>query len=426
MLRSMYSAVSGLKAHQAEMDVIGNNIANVNTVGFKASRMTFKEIFNQTIKGASAPQGNGGGTNPQQVGLGVAIASIDTLFTNGGSQRTDNPTDLSIDGNGFFIVNNGGANLYTRAGNFSFDSNGDLVTPDGYKVMGWISQDGKTVNTDTGNLSPISIKDWSSTSPSSTTLIQLGGNLDAGTDVGSSVSYNVTIYDSQGGSHVATIQFTNQFTKKNSAGNWDVSITNFDGTDLSSPVNIGSIKFDSAGLIDQTNPSSFTVSSSSLLGANTNTNATLGDGTNNITIDLSKLTMYSSSTDIRELSKDGNEAGSIESINIDQYGVVSGIYSNGRTQVIGQIALADFQNTQGLEKVGNTMFINTVNSGDPMIGAANTGTRGTINPGTLEMSNVDLANEFANMITTQRGFEANSKVITTSDEILQDLVNLKR
>ncbi|TCW38684.1 flagellar hook protein FlgE [Thermohydrogenium kirishiense] len=419
MLRSMYSAVSGLKAHQAEMDVIGNNIANVNTVGFKASRMTFKEIFNQTIKGASAPQGSGGGTNPQQVGLGVAIASIDTLFTNCGSQRTDNPTDLSIDGNGFFIVNNGGANLYTRAGNFSFDSNGDLVTPDGYKVMGWISQDGKTVNTDTGNLSPISIKNWSSTSPASTKLIQLGGNLDAGTSIG---SYNVTIYDSQGGSHVATIQFT----KKNSAGNWDVSITNFDGTDLSSPVNIGSIKFDSAGLIDQTNTSSFTVSSSSLLGANTNTNATLGDGTNNITIDLSKLTMYSNPTDLRELSKDGNSAGSIENINIDQYGVVSGIYSNGRTQVIGQIALADFQNTQGLEKVGNTMFINTVNSGDPMIGAANTGTRGTINPGTLEMSNVDLANEFANMITTQRGFEANAKVITVSDEILQDLVNLKR
>ncbi|MGF7397221.1 flagellar hook protein FlgE [Thermoanaerobacterium thermosaccharolyticum] len=425
MLRSMYSAVSGLKAHQAEMDVIGNNIANVNTVGFKASRMTFKEIFNQTIKGASAPQGNGGGTNPQQVGLGVAIASIDTLFTNSGSQRTDNPRDLSIDGNGFFIVNNGGANLYTRAGNFLFDSNGDLVTPDGYKVMGWISQDGKTVNTDTGDLSPISIKNWSSTSPASTKLIQLGGNLDAGTSIGSSVSYNVTIYDSQGGSHVATIQFT----KKDNAGNWDAAITNFDGNDLSaSPVTIGTIQFDSTGIIQQPNPSSptvgiFTVGVSSL--PITNTNATLGDGTN-ITVDLSKLTMYSSSSDLRVLSKDGNSAGSIENINIDQYGVVSGIYSNGRTQVIGQIALADFQNTQGLEKVGNTMFINTVNSGDPMIGAANTGTRGTINPGTLEMSNVDLANEFANMITTQRGFEANSKVITTSDEILQDLVNLKR
>jgi len=424
MLRSMYSAVSGLKANQAEMDVIGNNIANVNTVGFKASRMTFKEIFNQTIKGASAPQNNGGGTNPQQIGLGVAIASIDTLFSNGGSQRTDNPTDLSIDGNGFFIVNNGGANLYTRAGNFSFDSNGDLVTPDGYKVMGWISQDGKTVNTDTGNLSPISIKNWSSTSPASTKTIQLGGNLDAGTSVGSSVSYNVTIYDSQGGSHVATIQFT----KQDNAGNWNATITNFDGTNFSTPVTIGTITFNSSGVIQQPAPPAspvgiFTVSVSSL--PITNTNATLGDGTN-ITVDLSKLTMYSNPTDIRELSKDGNSAGSIESINIDQYGVVSGIYSNGRTQVIGQIALADFQNTQGLEKVGNTMFINTVNSGDPMIGAANTGTRGTINPGTLEMSNVDLAKEFANMITTQRGFEANAKVITTSDEILQDLVNLKR
>ncbi|WKV09127.1 flagellar basal-body rod protein FlgF [Thermoanaerobacterium sp. CMT5567-10] len=420
MLRSMYSAVSGLKAHQAEMDVIGNNIANVNTVGYKASRMTFKEIFSQTIKGASAPQGSGGGTNPQQVGLGVAIASIDTLFTNGGAQRTDNPTDLSIDGNGFFIVNNGGANLYTRAGNFFFDSNGDLVTPDGYKVMGWISQDGKTVNTDTGNLSPISIKNWSSTSPASTKSIQLGGNLDASTSIGSSVSYNVTIYDSQGGSHVATIQFT----KQDNAGNWSAEITNFDGNDLStSPVAIGTIQFDSNGLIIDPAASVFSVNVSSL--PISDINATLGDGTN-ITIDLSNLTMYSDSTNIQELSKDGNEAGSIESINIDQYGVVSGIYSNGRTQVIGQIALADFQNTQGLEKVGNTMFINTVNSGDSMIGAANTGTRGTINPGTLEMSNVDLANEFANMITTQRGFEANAKVITVSDEILQDLVNLKR
>lgn len=425
MLRSMYSAVSGLKAHQAEMDVIGNNIANVNTVGFKASRMTFKEIFNQTIKGASAPQGNGGGANPQQIGLGVAIASIDTLFSNGGAQRTDNPTDLSINGNGFFIVNNGGSNLYTRAGNFSFDSNGDLVTPDGYKVMGWISQDGKTVNTDTGNLSPISIRDWSSNSPSSTQLLQIGGNLDASTDINGSVSYNVTIYDSQGGSHVATVQFT----KKDNAGNWDVSITKFDGTDLSSsPVTVGSIQFDSAGVIEQPDPSSptagiFTVGVASL--PITNTNAILGDGTN-ITIDVSKLTMYTDSSNLRELYKDGNSAGSIESVNIDQYGVVTGIYSNGRTQVIGQIALADFQNVQGLEKVGNTMFINTVNSGDPMIGAANTGTRGTINPGTLEMSNVDLANEFTNMITAERGFQANSKVITTSDEILQDLVNLKR
>jgi flagellar hook protein FlgE len=171
----MYSAVSGLKAHQARMDVIGNNIANVNTVGYKASRMTFKEIFSQTIKGASAPQGNGGGTNPQQIGLGVAIASIDTLFTRGGAQRTDNPTDLSIDGNGFFIVSKGGANLYTRAGNFSFDSQGDLVTPDGYKVLGWMSTDGKTVNTDTGNLVPISLKNWSSIDPAATTQLEIGG-----------------------------------------------------------------------------------------------------------------------------------------------------------------------------------------------------------------------------------------------------------
>lgn len=411
MLRSMYSAVSGLQANQARMDVIGNNIANVNTVGYKASRMTFKEIFSQTIKGASAPQGDGGGTNPQQIGLGVSIASIDTLFTRGGAQRTDNPTDLSIDGNGFFIVSNGGANLYTRAGNFSFDSNGDLVTPDGYKVLGWMSTDGKTVNTDTGNIEPISLKNWSSINPVATTQLQIGGNLNAGTSVGNSVSYNVTVYDSQGGSHIATITFN-----RTASNTWDWSVSSSDPA-ITSIAGNGTLTFGADGKISGTATGTLTFTMNSAT-----TNATVGP----VALDLSQVTMYSTDTDLRELSKDGNEAGSLENINIDKYGVVSGIYSNGRSQIIGQIALADFQNPMGLEKAGNTMFINTVNSGDPMIGTPGTATRGGLNPGTLEMSNVDLANEFTDMITTERGFQANSKIITTSDEMLQDLVNLKR
>lgn len=415
MLRSMYSAISGLQAHQARLDVIGNNIANVNTVGYKASRMTFKEIFSQTIKGASAPQGNGGGTNPQQIGLGVAIASIDTLFTRGGAQRTDNPTDLSIDGNGFFIVSNGESILYTRAGNFSFDSNGDLVTPDGYKVLGWMSTDGKTVNTDTGNLVPISLKDWFRMEPSTTTQLEIGGNLNASTGIGQSISYNIIVYDTQGGSHVATITFTRQ-----DPNTWNWSVSSQDPY-ISSVSVAGStaITFGADGKIAPNTQATGTLT----FNMNTAvTNAQIGP----VNIDLSKLTMFSTETDLRELSKNGNEAGSLQSINIDKYGVVSGIYSNGRRQVIGQIALADFQNPMGLEKVGNTMFINTVNSGEPMIGAAGSGTRGSINPGTLEMSNVNLANEFVDMITTQRGFQANAKVITVSDEMLQDLVNMKR
>jgi flagellar hook protein FlgE len=395
------------------MDVIGNNIANVNTVGYKASRMTFKEIFSQTIKGASAPQGNGGGTNPQQIGLGVAIASIDTLFTRGGAQRTDNPTDLSIDGNGFFIVSNGGANLYTRAGNFSFDSQGDLVMPDGYKVLGWMSTDGKTVNTDTGNLVPISIKNWSSIAPAATTQLEIGGNLNASTEINGSISYNILVYDSQGGSHIATLTFT-----RTDASTWDWSVSSSDPA-ISSVDGSGTLTFGADGKIAPNTTATGTLT----FNMNTNeTNATIGP----VQLDLSQLTMFSSETDLRELSKNGNEAGSLESINIDKYGVVSGIYSNGRKQIIGQIAIADFQNPMGLEKVGNTMFINTVNSGEPMIGAAGTGTRGSINPGTLEMSNVDLANEFADMIVTQRGFQANAKIITASDEMLQDLVNMKR
>lgn len=413
MLRSMYSAVSGLKAHQARMDVIGNNIANVNTVGYKASRMTFKEIFSQTIKGASAPQGNGGGTNPQQIGLGVAIASIDTLFTRGGAQRTDNPTDLSIDGNGFFIVSNGGANLYTRAGNFSFDSHGDLVTPDGYKVLGWMSTDGKTVNTDTGNLVPISLKNWSSINPATTTQLEIGGNLNASTAINGTISYNILVYDSQGGSHIATLTFT-----RTDASTWNWGVSSSDPA-ISSITGSGTLTFGADGKIAPNTTATGTLT----FNMNTTvTNANIGP----VSLDLSKLTMFSSETDLRELSKDGNEAGSLESINIDKYGVVSGIYSNGRRQIIGQIAIADFQNPIGLEKIGNTMFINTVNSGDPMIGTAGTATRGAINPGTLEMSNVDLANEFADMIVTERGFQANAKIITTSDEILQDLVNMKR
>ncbi|MEQ2129562.1 flagellar basal-body rod protein FlgF [Caldanaerobacter subterraneus KAk] len=413
MLRSMYSAISGLQAHQARLDVIGNNIANVNTVGYKASRMTFKEIFSQTIKGASAPQGNGGGTNPQQIGLGVAIASIDTLFTRGGAQRTDNPTDLSIDGNGFFIVSNGESILYTRAGNFSFDSNGDLVTPDGYKVLGWMSTDGKTVNTDTGNLVPISLKDWFRMEPSTTTQLEIGGNLNASTGIGQSISYNIIVYDTQGGSHVATITFTRQ-----NPNTWNWSVSSQDPY-ISSVGGSGTITFGADGKIAPNTQATGTLT----FNMNTAvTNAQIGP----VNIDLSKLTMFSTETDLRELSKNGNEAGALQSINIDKYGVVSGIYSNGRKQVIGQIALADFQNPMGLEKVGNTMFINTVNSGEPMIGAAGSGTRGSINPGTLEMSNVNLANEFVDMITTQRGFQANAKVITVSDEMLQDLVNMKR
>lgn len=413
MLRSMYSAISGLQAHQARLDVIGNNIANVNTVGYKASRMTFKEIFSQTIKGASAPQGNGGGTNPQQIGLGVAIASIDTLFTRGGAQRTDNPTDLSIDGNGFFIVSNGESILYTRAGNFSFDSNGDLVTPDGYKVLGWMSTDGKTVNTDTGNLVPINLKNWFGMEPSTTTQLEIGGNLNASTGINQSISYNIIVYDTQGGSHVATITFTRQ-----DPNTWNWSVTSQDPS-ISSVDGSGTITFGADGKIAPNTQATGTLT----FNMNTAvTNAQIGP----VNIDLSKLTMFSTETNLRELSKNGNEAGALQSINIDKYGVVSGIYSNGRRQVIGQIALADFQNPMGLEKVGNTMFINTVNSGEPMIGAAGSGTRGSINPGTLEMSNVNLANEFVDMITTQRGFQANAKVITVSDEMLQDLVNMKR
>lgn len=415
MMRSLFSGVSGLRAHQARMDVIGNNISNVNTVGYKASRATFQEIFSETIKGAGAPEGGRGGTNPQQIGLGISLASIDTFHVRGSIERTDNPLDLAIEGNGFFVVSDGTAPKFTRAGNFFRDTEGNLVNGNGMKVMGWMADENGNIDT---SMEPTSIqipKDLQMAAKA-TENITIVGNLDADTS-GVTVPFETVVYDELGRANKLTFQFNrtgaDTWEIVNNGTSGQVRITQPDGT--VTDINLASspnITFTSGKL---TTPASgtFTIQAG-------------GPISKDIVVDISRLTQYASESGVDPLEVDGYPVGDLETFSFDASGVATGVFTNGKTKVLARIALANFNNPAGLQKVGNNLYIQTPNSGQPSIGIAGDSGRGTINPGSLEMSNVDISKEFTDMIITQRGFQANSRIITVADEMLQELVNLKR
>ena len=406
MLRSMYSGVSGLRGHQTMMDVVGNNIANVNTTGFKASQTIFQDLLSQVLQGAGLPAG-AGGTNPAQVGLGVRLAGTSTSFSQGGLQNTGRSTDLSIQGDGFFTVRNGGEMVYTRAGAFSFDAAGNLVTPNGAIVQGWTADPTGVVNTNAA-VGDIVLPIGQLNKPTPTDLVELGGNLPSDAEDGATVQTSITIFDDQGTSVDITFLFTKQAAPSNG---WDIQAEAPQGTS----VGTGSVVFDGAG---QLSTSSLTVAG---LPGSWTTSPTIEFGASG-----QPLTGFAQVNTLGVLSQNGSPAGSLQSFSISPDGVVSGVFSNGRNQPLGKIALASFNNPSGLEKIGNSMYRPTVNSGQVQVGPAGGGGRGVLAGGTLEMSNVDLAQEFTNLIVAQRGFQANSRVVTTSDELLQELVNLKR
>ena len=412
-MRSLFSAVSGLRSHQTRMDVIGNNIANVNTTAFKSSRVTFQEIFAQTLRGATAPTAGTtgrGGSNPLQVGLGVNIASIDTIHTPGNLQPTGKTTDLAIEGNGFFVVQDGERIVYTRAGNFDRDALGTLVDAEGRKVLGWMADVTGALPADrgSGNLSPITIKVGEMMPASATSNVAWSKNLDAEAAPGFSRTVGVAVYDSLG--RVQNLLVT--FTKTANANEWQWSCD----WDQPVPQNVGTgvIQFDTSGAVSAGGT------------ATLNPFTPPGAATMTINFDFSGITQVAGPTTVEPAEVDGSSTGTLESFAFDTNGVISGFYSNGRSRILGQIALADFDNPGGLQKIGKNLFIESNNSGKAKIGAPDTGGRGRIAPSALEMSNVDLAEEFTQMIITQRGFQANSRIITVSDEMLQELVNLKR
>jgi len=455
----MFSGVSGLRAHQTRMDVIGNNIANVNTVGFKSGRVTFQEVFSQTLKGAGAPdQATGrGGSNPMQVGLGLGVGAVDTITTRGSLQRTDNPTDLSIEGEGFFIVKGGNADTYrfTRAGNFGVDKLGNLVTGDGMNVMGWqdytTATDG-TVTFDTEKqLEAINlytggpVKNKRMIAAKKTENIVLAGNLDAskaalGATIASGVaavpgvnphfSIPVTVYDELGNDYKININMYKVYasgaaTSTATGSNVWYYTVNGSTTPAAASTKTGYLEFDDSGTLIPN--STVTATASAVTTMDLTPATSIGTKPFTVTLDFTKLTMYNADSSAKPTNVDGYPTGNLVTFNIGSDGVLTGIYSNGQQQPLGMVALASFENPAGLQKVGNNMYIPTTNSGDFKKGlkAGSEGV-GTMNPGTLEMSNVDLSKEFTDMIVTQRGFQANSRIITTSDEMLQELVNLKR
>ncbi|WP_069997457.1 flagellar hook protein FlgE [Cellulosilyticum sp. I15G10I2] len=441
MMRSMFSGVSGLRVHQTRMDVIGNNIANVNTIGYKSQRVTFNEVFSQTLQSASAAsdETGRGGLNPMQVGLGVNISSIDMLMTQGAAQRTDNPFDLMINGEGFIVVGDATGKYFTRAGALRQDDDGNLIIPNGMKVMGWpSSEDGKAINR--GEVVPLKLNtpEFKSTPPQTTTSTSLSGNLNTND---SPVSSQLKMYDSLGNLYTMNVYFT-----YNGGGEWSLS-PNDDGsggnivlTDAygnihttSTAFPVQTIEFDASGKLDSaktfnmlTDELDLSAATVTVEDANGNTmlnvNAEIGKDSTNFVVDLGGLTQYAAKTNVDSKTVDGKAAGKMQGYDVGADGKITAYYDNGDRRLLGQIVVAQFDNPAGLEKMGDNLYRSTANSGD----FDNIGKVGNFQAGVLEMSNVDLAKEFTEMIVTQRGFQANSRIISVSDEMLVELTNLKR
>lgn len=539
MMRSLFAGVSGLKNHQTRMDAIGNNIANVNTPGYKASRVQFQDVLSQTLQGSSAGGAGRGGTNPMQVGLGMGLASIDTIFTDGSFQPTGKQTDLSIQGQGFFVLSDDptGANkVYTRAGNFDFDRNGNFLVPGtGFLVQGWMADGNGQVNT-TGNTGPIKIPVGQNMDPQDTDNVFFGNNLNAEEKLGKPIQGAIKVYDSLGIAHKITTTFTRigdgQWAYSvdvpnadNVSGQYGVitfksngtidsikSVTpdpalnvvkntiDFTGLKLDSTEAAGTAHTYNLTVMDSSNrprcvelsftktatgwdykmkelgvenenassgsiatadlPISTLPTSLKLQGETTDlafhgsiasgtasgpSNIIPGDnvvlGTKQsltfnpinpvadpmeIALNFDDISQYGNETTFQILDADGYPAGQLDGTVIDPSGIIIGKFTNGQNRVLAQVALATFNNAGGLTKVGSNLFAQSTNSGEAQIGTSGSGGRGDLNPGSLEMSNVDLAQEFSNMIITQRGFQANSKIISVTDEMLQELANLKR
>ncbi|AHG87731.1 flagellar hook-basal body protein [Gemmatirosa kalamazoonensis] len=509
MLRSLFAGVSGLRNHQVRMDVIGNNIANVNTVAFKAGRVTFKEGFAQLLQGASRPPGDQGGINPIQVGLGMQIGSIDQLFTQGNIETTGQTTDLALQGDSFFVVRKGNQSFYTRSGNFQLDADGRMVSPtNGFVVQGKVYQNGVLQD----GIQDIKLPFGQKVAAKVTSTMKLAGNLSAAAPVfdtsdpdgagpqqsgfnagtrgearnaGAFSETSISIFDSQGTKHDVKIQFyktaantwnwqidptASTVTSTQTVASGKVTLPRADansvvarvvtasgtvvdpqyisGPDASGAVTIdpqsgvsdgdavsvdyfippaatgnginsGTLVFDTQGNLDPTQSDQINVQFGVLGADDVNVSVDYGSGTLG-------LTQYATSSTAVLRDQDGYTAGTLQNFSIDRYGTITGFFTNGTTSPLGKIVLADFNNPSGLLRTGDNMYQESANSGAGVLGFALEGSQSQITSGALEMSNVDLAQEFTNMIVAQRGFQANGKVVSSSDEMLQELLQIKR
>ena len=458
MMRSLFSGVSGLQNHQTRMDVLGNNISNVNTVGFKKGRVTFQDMLSQTLAGAARPTDDLGGVNPKQIGLGMTIASIDTLHTQGSLQTTGNMTDIALQGEGMFVLSEGEQLFYSRAGAFGLDADGILVNPaNGMRVQGWQAQrvDGQDIINSSAAIGDLQIPIGAKDPAQATTEVFMASNLDKRLPEippGASAldtqrgTWTTTfdVFDSFGNTHTLQVNFKKVVGLPNQ-WNAEVVVDPASIVPTNTLVDVGpggntgntfTVNFDNLGALQAITDAqgdtqaagnlqvqvAFDVADAEGGGARQTFNLNLGE----VGAYRDAITQFAESSSTKIVRQNGNGMGFLDSFRIDQSGVITGVFSNGANRPLGQLALAMFANAAGMEKAGDTTFVVTNNSGDANIGPSGQAGRGSVIAGTLEMSNVDLAEQFTDMIVTQRGFQANSRTITTSDQMLQELLSLKR
>ncbi|EFU80669.1 flagellar hook protein FlgE [Mobiluncus curtisii] len=487
MLRSLFTGISGLSVHQTMLDVTSNNIANVNTTGFKSASTRFEDTFSQLVRSGAAPRLNErGGMNPAQVGLGVKLQSITQNFTGGAAQMTGRNLDTMINGDGFYVLRKtNGTSVYTRNGSFGVDAQGQLVAADGSFVQGWMGNEDGTINA-SGTPGHITLPLTKTVEGKPTKNVIYGGNIPADqiymdptkSKTSPSNAFQrsqiVHAYDDKGNPHDVLLTFARaDFAKPGSQPVWELraydakaykelnetqreELTSKNGARIElkvkqgktvklgnstvAPVAKGGVltfQFGTNGKLDTESEQllktvNFTLDQLNVVPATkpgeiAKTEVVTPNVTKEpITLDLSAMTGFGGVNNFGQKQVDGNMAGYMTGYSVEADGTIRGTFSNGDNRALARIAVASFANPLGLEKAGSSYFVETGNSGQPQIGEAGTGQRGAMTGGAIEMSNVDLAAEFTNLILSQRGFQANSRVITTSDEILQELVNMKR
>jgi len=421
---SFDTAVSGIKAASTDLGIIGNNIANAGTTGFKSSTGDFSDVFASSLLGVSA----------NAIGKGVAVNGVNQSFSQGNITFTDNVLDMAINGSGFFILNDGGSQVYSRAGNFQVDRSGNVVNSSGQQLM---TLNTTETGTPTGGMSPLEI-DSSLIQPQATDGVSMNANLDsralppavpwpaAGFDAFAATptspdpdmfnsSTSVTIYDSLGNSHTQSLYFVKTATENE----WNV-YSLIDGVSQTGP---DTLTFDSSGKIP-TASLPFEIAATGwqpLDSAGANNGAAVED----FNVDLSKLTQFGNEFSVSTIDQDGFTTGQLRGVEVGEGGVVFARFTNGQSRALGQVALADFSNTAGLQPLGGSIWAETFTSGQPTLSAPGAGGVGVVESGALEDSNVEVTQELVDMIVAQRNFQANAKVIQTQDTITQAIINLR-
>lgn len=459
VMTSLYTGVSGLGASGLALSVIGDNIANTNTTGFKGSRAAFGDILSSALGGGSA----------FQIGRGVNLQAVQQQFTQGTLETTASPLDLAVEGDGFFIVKeSSGAQYYTRAGQFSLDKNGNIVNPEGIALQGYLTLQGGVLGTI--NISSLNSPPQATGSITGQPGVNISANLSSSATITaapaneaaflanpnnfSNFSTSLTVYDSLGNSHLINVYFRKSAENvalsapyaavNGNVWEWFAVSPGSDNASGNSEIGAyGQVEFDSSGKLRQeftagvgaagstaysfapaVTPGVFSFSGGAA--ANQSIEFNYGDSIAEGGSGLTGSTQFGSPSSVLFQNQDGYSSGSLQSLIVDQNGSMTGIFTNGQTQKVADIALARFISATSLTKTGRNLFSESSNSGGPIIGTAGTSGRGRIFANSLEASNVDLADEFVKMIAAQRGFQANTKVITTTDELLTELMNIKR